>query len=169
MACEPAAKPCIEYLPDCTDRDIQEVLALLDKWSQRNASHVTHLRGAERRDFRGLVVTIASNAVPGTIADAPQGATVTCRVPARNISQTGFGFIAPPVFAPRWMSDGTPLLKTCELFRPGRNVTLQFERGGAAPLQVDATVVRLRPVHRGFFEVGVRFCGRKPAGNVERV
>jgi len=162
MALEPAAEPCIEYFPDCTDREIHEVLAILDKWSQRNASHVTHLRAAERRDFRGLVVTIATDPEPGTIADAPGGALVTCHVPARNLSQTGFGFIAPPVFAPRWMSDGTPLLKTSELFRIGRRLTLQFERGGAAPLQMDGTVVRARPIHRGFFEIGVRFCGRKP-------
>src|SRR5262245_48168695 len=140
-----AQRERIVYIPDCSSRKIEDVLAIIMKWTDRNAQNVLHLRAHPRRELRGFV------AVMGQYRHAPirEKETpilgVALHTPVRNISQGGLGLIAPPMFVPQLVSDSTPLIKTVDFFREGAKLTFSLDREGAAPLVIDGTVVRLLP------------------------
>src|SRR3954468_17860982 len=103
------------YDPDCTPEQVTQVLSALDRWSGRTARHVMHQRSNDRHNYRTSVIIEASG--PAT---APGAATRKIfHVPTRNVSKAGLGFIAPPVFMPRVMSDRTLLVRTELMFRVG--------------------------------------------------
>jgi hypothetical protein len=81
-------------------------------------------------------------------------------VPTRNVSKAGLGFVVPPVFMPRLLSDESPLVRSEALFRVGANVKVRLAPSSGSMPTLRGVVIRLRPVHFGFFDVGVRFLGR---------
>ena len=78
-------------------------------------------------------------------------------VPTRNVSKAGLGFVAPPAFSPRKPSDATGLVRTDVVFRVGAKIKITLGPSTGKVPTVTAVITRLRPVHLGFFEVGVRF------------
>lgn len=150
----------IHYLPDCTHRQFEEVLAALARWSARNAPHVTHLREAERPDYHGVVV--AARLLPAARA-AGQAPAIDAvfRLVARNVSRRGIGLIAPPQYVPQVLSVRTPVLKTGRVFQPPAILALALPRRSQPQLVVRAQIVRLRPIVHSFFEIGARFTGRE--------
>jgi len=143
------------YYADCSPDQVEEVLAHLDRWSDRNATHVTHNRHHERHEYRTEV--IVERLHEGN--DAPDVRQIF-HVQARNVSRVGLGFLAPPVFVPKLVSDATPLLRTDDIFEVGASVTVKLNAADRDAIEVCATVMRRRPVQFGFFEIGLKFTGR---------
>jgi hypothetical protein len=151
--------PCAEmhYDPDCSPEQIEQVLSSLDRWSGRTAKHVTHQRASDRHNYRTTVIVEPSD--PQSPESAPRR---LFHVPTRNVSKTGLGFIVPPVYLPRLLSDATPLVHAEAVFRVGSKIKVTLGPPTGTMPQLWAEIVRLRPVHLGFFEIGVRFLDRGP-------
>jgi hypothetical protein len=146
----------VHYDPDCPAEQVSQVLSALERWSGRTARHVTHQRTSDRHDYRSTVIIEAGG-------DASAGGAVKRQVfyvQTRNVSKAGLGFIAPPVFMPRVLSDTTPLLLTEVVFQVGTRMKVQLGPPTGNIPTLSAVVTRLRPVHFGFFDVGVRFLAR---------
>jgi hypothetical protein len=147
----------VHYEPDCAPEQVMQVLSALDRWSGRTARHITHSRTNDRHNYRTTVIL-----EPGG-ADLP-AAQITrhvFHVPTRNVSKAGLGFIAPPVFLPRLLSDATPLLRADVIFRVGTRLKVKLGPANGRMPTLSAVIMRLRPVHFGFFDVGVRFVARE--------
>lgn len=148
----------VEYDPDCTPQQFAEVLASLDRWSVRTQDHVTYLRKCERHDYRTSVVVARCEVPP--LAGTPVS-KLMFQVMGRNLSQSGLGFLSPPVFVPRLLSDETPLVRGEFAFRLGIEVNVKLVPKVGPPLLVRASVTRIRPVQGGFTEVGIAFIERE--------
>jgi len=145
------------YDPDCTPEQIVQVLSALDRWSGRTAKHVMHQRKSDRHNYRTSVIIEA--------ADPQSGGTASRKifhVPTRNVSKAGLGFVAPPVFIPRVLSDRTLLVRTELMFRVGTPVQVKLGSADGKMPTLSGVVMRLRPIHFGFFDVGIRFVAREP-------
>jgi hypothetical protein len=145
----------IEYDPDCTPEQVEQVLLSLDRWSVRTAGHVNHHRGAERHDLRTVVIVEGSPPTPenGCLRQI-------FHIPTRNLSQKGLGLIVPPVFVPRVLSDATPLVRTDTVFRVGQEIKIRFGPEGTTLPALRGVIVRMRVVHLGFWELGVQLTAR---------
>lgn len=148
----------IEYDPDCTPEQVEQVLLALDRWSVRTAGHVNHQRGTPRRDLRTLIIVEGSQPTP----------EYSCvrqifHIPTRNISRSGLGLIVPPVFVPRMLSDATPLVRSEVAFKVGQGIKVQFGPEGTTLPALRGVIVRMRAVHLGFWELGVRLVARETA------
>lgn len=160
------AGPCnhvleVEYDPDCTPQQLEQVLLALDRWSVRTAGHVNHQRGAPRRDLRTVIIVEGSQPTPenGCLRQI-------FHIPTRNISRSGLGLIVPPVFVPRMLSDATPLVRSEAAFRVGQQIKVQFGPEGTTLPALRGVIVRMRAVHLGFWELGVQLVAREggPSG-----
>ena len=143
------------YEPDCSPEQIEQVLCALDRWSDRTSKHVTYQRASDRHDYRTTIIVEISEP---TLSEGPRQ---LFHVPTRNVSKTGIGFIAPPVFLPRLLSDSTPLIRTETVFRPGLKIKVTLGSPTGTMPTLCAEIVRCRTVHFGFFEIGVRFLDRE--------
>jgi len=85
--------------------------------------------------------------------------------PTRNVSKTGLGFVAPPVFIPKMMSDTTPLIRAEAAFRVGMKIKVTLGPPTGMMPTLCGEIVRVRQVHLGFFEIGVRFLDRGLEGS----
>jgi hypothetical protein len=65
---------------------------------------------------------------------------------------------------PRLMSDETPLVRSELMFRVGTQIKVNLASAAGVMPTLSAVVARLRPVHFGFFDIGVRFLAREEAG-----
>jgi len=148
----------VHYEPDCSPEQLTHVLSALDRWSGRTAKHVTHLRSNDRHNYRTTVIIEPS--IPVTPVD--RLVKQVFHVPTRNVSKAGLGFVASPVFAPRMVSDKTPLLRSEAIFRVGAKIKVKLGPPDGKMPTLSAEITRLRPVHFGFFDVGVRFIAREP-------
>jgi hypothetical protein len=147
----------IDYYPDCSPRQVDEVLKLLEDWNDRAATHFTSWRKHERRGFRAMVVVEALSGGETRQSDGTPRAVY--HVQARNISLAGMCLVAPPAFAPKLASDETPLVKTAGLLMRGAALRLEVPNAVGA-LWLRGEVVRLRTIHQGFYEAGVRLTGK---------
>lgn len=145
----------IDYDPDCNPEQLAQVLHALDQWSDRTSGHVIHQRSSDRHHYR---TTIAIEPEPSPSHSPPFRQIF--HVPARNVSKSGLGFVAPPLFMPRLLSDETPLVRSEHIFRVGATLKIQLHAPGKTMPTLRAEVARLRPVHFGFFDIGVRFLAR---------
>lgn len=88
-------------------------------------------------------------------------------VQARNLSQSGISLLAAPRFEPNLIADDTPLISAEAIFRLGRPMAIALNLTQQLPLWMEGQVVRVRRVHQGFLEVGIRFTrrtgGQQPA------
>lgn len=146
----------VHYDPDCNPDHLEQVLRALDQWSSRTARHVTHQRRSDRHDFRSVVYIEPRAGVPGALPIRQ-----IFHVTTRNVSKTGLGFVAPPVFMPRLLSDDTPLVRSEVIFREGAHVKIRLQAGDREMPTLSAEISRLRLVHFGFFDIGVRFLARE--------
>jgi hypothetical protein len=150
----------VHYDPDCNPEQLEQVLRALDQWSDRTARHVTHLRQNDRHSYR---TTVTVEPQPGKPAAARFRQVF--HVQARNVSKNGLGFVAPPVFMPRVLCDETPLVRSEIIFGVGAPLKVRLQAPGRQPLALNAEITRLRLVHFGFFDIGVRFLARDGAGS----
>jgi hypothetical protein len=149
----------VHYEPDCPPEQVMHVLSALDRWSGRTARQVAHLRATDRHDYRTTVII-----EPNKQAAAGEGLMrQVFHVPTRNVSKAGLGFLAPPVFMTQQPTDVAPLVRTDEIFQVGTAVKVMLGPSDAAMPTLKAVVTRLRPVHFGFFDVGIRFTAREEA------
>jgi hypothetical protein len=150
---------CIDeilYEPDASPQLVTEVLSKLDRWSDRTADHVTHLRSSTRHDYRVPVLVERCEVTPSGEPPARQ----ILSVQSRNLSKNGMGLIAAPVYLPRLISDEHPLLRAETVFRVGAAFKITLAPHSKLP-PVSGVVMRLRQVHFGFYDVGVQFVGRE--------
>jgi hypothetical protein len=145
----------VHYESDCSTEQIEHVLAALDRWSRRTGKHVTHQRASDRHAYRTTVIVEPNE---------QNGASSTLRqffhVPARNVSKTGLGFIAPPIFIPKMLSDATPLIRAESAFKLGMKIKVTLGPPTGMMPTLCGEIVRVRPVHLGFLEIGVQFLDR---------
>jgi hypothetical protein len=132
------------------------VLSVLDRWSGRTSKHVTYQRSSDRHNYRTTVII-----EPGDPKLSDFRPRQLFHVPTRNVSKTGLGFIAPPGFIPRLLSDSTPLVRTECVFSVGMTIKLTLGAPTGMMPTLSAEIVRIRPIHFGFFEIGVRFLDRE--------
>jgi hypothetical protein len=154
VACESTPAE-IQYEPDCSSEEMSHVLAVLDRWSRRTAKYVRHARACHRHEYRTMVMVEVNDQED----EIPLRRVF--RVPARNVSKTGLGIIAPPVFVPRSQSDATSILRADMVFRLGAKVKITLGSRLQAATIVRAQVTRMRLIHNGFFDIGVRFLSRE--------
>jgi PilZ domain-containing protein len=147
----------VQYAPDCSPEQIEEVLSSLDRWSERTAKHVVHRRRAKRHQYH---TNVTVELYDGQDADATPRQTFT--VTTRNLSKTGLGLVIPPVLVPRLLSDATPLVRSEAVFQVGMKIRVTLGPPTGIMPTLWAEIVRVRPVHFGFFEIGVRFLDREP-------
>jgi hypothetical protein len=150
----------MQYQPDCSPEQIEQVLSSLDRWSSRTGKHVTHQRAADRHNYRTTVIVEPND--PQLPDSAPRR---LFHVPTRNVSKTGLGFVIPPMFLPRLLSDATPLVHAEAAFRVGMKIKVTLGPPTGNMPQLWGEIVRMRQVHLGFFEIGVQFVDRGPDGS----
>jgi len=150
----------VHYEPDCPPEQIEHVLAALDRWSRRTAKHVTHQRASDRHAYRTTVMV-----EPSEPATAGSTLRQLFHVPTRNVSKTGLGFVASPVFMPRLLSDTTPFVRGEAAFRVGMKIKVTLGPPTGMMPTLCGEIVRVRPVHLGFLEIGVRFLDRGLEGS----
>ena len=155
-----SATAAIEYLADCSEQQLDEVLSLLESWSARSEEHVTVVRQHPRKAFRTIVRLEHVGGRPECFAAIGDMRRLVFLVPARNLSQTGVGLVAPPTFSPRLLSDMTPILRADTVLAQGATIRVQIPTSAALPIALTGSIVRLRHTHHGFVEAGVRFTGR---------
>jgi len=143
----------IDYEPDCSPEQVIQVLSALDRWSSRTARDVPQKRASERHDYRTTVILEPL----GDATAGGQRVRQVFHIPTRNVSKEGLGFVAPPVFLPRQISDNTPPVRTEIMFQVGTKVKVKLGPPGGSMPTLSAVITRLRPVNFGFFDVGVRF------------
>ena len=80
-----------------------------------------HQRKSDRHNYRTSVIIEAGEEQPGAAASRK-----IFHVPTRNVSKAGLGFVAPPVFMPRVLSDRTLLVRTELMFRVGTQVKVKL-------------------------------------------
>src|SRR5438552_2630002 len=132
----------MHYEPDCSAEQIEQVLSALDRWSRRTAKHVTHQRASDRHTYRTTVIVEPNDSV------LPNPALRQLfHVPTRNVSKTGLGFIVPPVFMPKLLSDATPLVRAESVFRVGMKIKVTLGPPTGMMPTLCAEIVRIRPVH----------------------
>jgi hypothetical protein len=145
----------MHYEPDCSAEQMDEVLRSLDRWSDRTAKHVTHRRVAERHAYRAVVmVEPVERRLLG-----PQRQIF--HVPTRNISKRGIGILAAPQFMPRLSSDETPIVRGDSVFQEGAKVKIVLPAKNGNGATICGEIVRVRQVHFGFLDIGVRFVDRE--------
>lgn len=148
----------VEYDPDCTQQEFAEVLASLDRWSGRTQGHVNYLRRFERHNYRTNVIVAKCESPPPSGTPAYE---LRFQVMGRNLSQSGLGFLSPPLFVPRLLSDETTFVRGELAFQLGTEVKVKLSNRSGPTLLVRADVTRIRTVHAGFLEVGLAFIERK--------
>ena len=150
----------VHYEPDCAPEQIEHVLAALDRWSRRTGKHVTHQRASDRHAYRTTVIV-----EPSESATPNSTLRQFFHVPTRNVSKTGLGFVVPPLFIPKMLSDTTPLVRGESAFRVGMKIKVTLGPPTGLMPTICGEIVRVRPVHLGFLEVGVRFLDRGLEGS----
>jgi hypothetical protein len=150
----------IEYVPECSEAELDDVVNLLERWSQRTEQHVTARRKHDRHGVRLNVLVELVGAEPECFAAMGERRSVFFHVPARNISQSGVGLLAPPTFSPRWLSDMTPILRAETVLAVGTKLRLTIPSTTGPGLVMLGEVIRARVTHHGYVEAGVRFNGR---------
>jgi hypothetical protein len=159
MTTPAAAVTEVHYDPDCDPEQLEQVLRALDQWSHRTARHVTHKRRTDRHSYRTTVFI-----EPQSVAAAAPAIRQVFHVPTRNVSKSGLGFIAPPVFMPRLLCDETPLVRSETIFRVGARIRLRLQAADREMPTLSGEIKRLRLVHFGFYDIGVRFLAREAIG-----
>lgn len=119
------------------DRMAEQVLDMLDRWSERLAGHQSQKREFPRKRYRAKITLYIpeSAALAGECAEAS-----TLEVISRNISQSGLSFIY------------RGLIKADKIV-----VCLDPHQGGTHWYQ--GMILRRRQVHNEFWEYGVKFTG----------
>jgi hypothetical protein len=145
---------------------VRAVLDALNWWSERSEEH----RSNQRRHGRNLYEAVVwMQPLPASSRPGAErvGRPVQLQVQARNLSQSGISLLAAPQFEPDLINDDTPLLSAEGIFRLGRPVAIGLNPTQQEPLWIEGQVVRVRKVHQGFLEVGIRFtrraAGQQPA------
>lgn len=83
--------------------------------------------------------------------------TVSVEVFGRNLSQSGFGFVAPPIYLPEEGSRPAIALRGEEVFTAGKTVEVAIVRDEGKSRWMFGRIVRARTVEDGFVECGVEF------------
>jgi hypothetical protein len=142
----------VHYEPDCAPEQVAQVLSALDRSSRRAARDVTHVRSNDRHAYRTTVIIEPG----GAGAHGEPALRQVFHVPTRNVSKTGLGFVAPAVFVPRAGSAAAPV-RSENAFRVGTQVKIKLGPSTGKMPTLSAVITRFRPVHFGFFDVGIRF------------
>jgi hypothetical protein len=150
----------MHYEPDCSPEQVEQVVSALDRWSKRTAKHVTHQRVSDRHAYRTTVIVEPCDSIASE-SELRQ----LFHVPTRNVSKTGLGILVPPIFLPKLLSDATPLIRSESAFRVGMKIKVTLGPPTGMMPTLCAEIVRVRPVHLGFLEVGVRFLDRGLEGS----
>lgn len=83
--------------------------------------------------------------------------TVFVEVFARNLSNSGFGFVAPPIYLPEAKSQTSIAVRGDDVFTIDKIIQVAIVRREGALKWMKARVVRARVVDDGFVECGVEF------------
>jgi hypothetical protein len=73
--------------------------------------------------------------------------------------------VAPPIFMPKMLSDATPLIRAESAFKLGMKIKVTLGLPTGMMPTLCGEIVRVRPVHLGFLEIGVRFLDRGLEGS----
>jgi len=146
----------VHYEPDCSPEQLIQVLSAMDRWSGMTGQHIIQQRTSDRHHYRTTLSIERVNAAAKQSGPRRQ----VFHVAARNVSKSGLGFIAPPAFLPRMLSEETPLLRTDAIFLPGTPVTVNLGPVAGKIPPISGVITRVRPVQLGFFEIGVKFVSR---------
>ncbi len=119
-------------------RRAEEVLDILDRWSERMQGHQTQKREFLRRSFRTRMTLYlpSSESLAGECQESTS-VDVWCR----NLSQGGLCFLYPKQL------NATKVI-----------VCLNPEQGGTQ--WFNGEIIRNRQVHNDFWEYGIQFAGR---------
>jgi PilZ domain-containing protein len=82
---------------------------------------------------------------------------VCVEVFSRNLSPSGFGFLAPPLYLPESAAGSGIALRGQDVFEVGKLVEIAIVRSAGPPRWMLARVLRARVVDDGFVECGVEF------------
>lgn len=83
--------------------------------------------------------------------------TVFVEVFGRNLSKSGFGFVAPPVYLPEQGLQPAIALRGDEVFTPGKTLEVAIIRREGSLRWMLGRIVRSRTIEDGFVECGVEF------------
>lgn len=127
-----------ETTTDREKRIAEEVLDILDRWSERLSGHHTQKREHARKRFRSPITIYVPEAetVAGECAES-----TTVQAYSRNISSGGIAFVYPGQLK-------------------AEKVIICLDPDGAGSHWFHAEIVRSRQVHRDFWEFGAKFLER---------
>jgi len=152
----------VQYRPSCSSATLNSVLDVLNRWSGRCEDHHSNKRRHTRGVYEAKVLAAISTEKLDNFP-IPSGRRLTFEVWARNLSRDGISLVAAPYFVPPTISDETPRLNAAQVIQPGRTIELRLELPGQKQMWLEGQVVRVRTVHDGFVECGVRFTRRREA------
>ena len=124
-------------IPDRDEKLAQEVIVMLDRWSDRLDGHQSQKRESPRKKYHARVTVFIpeSEGLAGECAES-----TTFDVWSRNLSQSGMSFVY------------RGLIKQDKIV-----ICLDPAQGGTHWYQ--GLIVRRRQVHNDFWEYGIRFTG----------
>lgn len=151
-----AANEIVRYISATTSRRADLALEVLDAASAGGSPPGSERRREPREPYPGHVsVKLAVR----TTSVVTGGVTrrVCVEVFSRNLSPSGFGFLAPPIYLPEDSSAGGIALRGQDIFEVGKQVEIAIVRAEGRPRWMPARILRARLVYDGFVECGAEF------------
>ena len=152
----PAAAPeMVRYISAATSSRADAAIEALD--AAGNGSPPGSERRRELREpYHGHVsVKLAIRTTSIVAAGAPR--TVSVEVFARNLSNSGFGFLAPAIYLPESGTGSGIALRGNDIFQVGKQIEIAIVRPEGRPRWMPGHVLRARVLPDGFVECGVEF------------
>ena len=149
------AQEAVRYISAATSRRAEQAIDALDA-AGSGSPPGSERRREPREPYRGhvsvkLAIRTTSMVAGGTTR------TVCVEVFARNLSMSGFGFLAAPIYLPEVSGNSGIALRGEDIFQVEKRLEIAIVRAEGRPRWMPARVLRARVVDGGFVECGVEF------------
>jgi hypothetical protein len=146
----------VRYISASTSIRAEQAIAALDAANPSGPPPGSERRREPREPYHGHVsVKLAIRTTSIVAAGAPR--TVCVEVFARNLSNSGFGFLAPAIYLPESGTGSGIALRGDDIFQVGKQIEIAIVRPEGRPRWMPGHVLRARVLPDGFVECGVEF------------
>ncbi len=150
-----AADEMLRYMSAASSRRADQAIETLA--ASGGASRPGSERRREPRELYSGQVSIKVAVRTAASASGGVNRQVCVEVFARNLSKSGFGFVAPPIYLPEAGSDSRIAIRGNDVFQAGKLVQIAVVRAEGLTNWMPGRVLRARLVDDGFVECGVEF------------
>jgi hypothetical protein len=146
----------VRYICAVTSTRAGRVIAELDSANADGPPPGSDRRREPREAFNGQV-SVKLMIRTGTVIAAGTQRKVSLEVFARNLSRSGFGFLAPAIYIPESGAGSGIALRGEDIFQVGRKLEIAIVRAEGTTRWMPGRVLRARVLPDDFVECGVEF------------